>query len=526
MKKAIGYVRISSKDQSNWSLEGQENDIRSYCLRNNIELSAVFIDDGESAKNFDRASWRNLEKFVKAHHKEIDTLAVMAYDRFSRNVSEALGMIEKLEKSFNILVISVTQPIPLHADSPYYFMFRTNMLVNAELELRVIRDRARTGINRASKEGRFCRKAPIGYLNSRDERNKPILIKDEKTEGFVRAIFSLYLQGYSFYSIEIALIKAGMSIKSNGRIQRILSNPIYAGFISVAAYYDEPSKLVKGLQAPIIDERDWWKVQDMMKKPGKKKSTVSNELPLRGVLYCHQCGKALTGAASKGKYNYYHYYWCVSHRKDNFNASKLHTQMEAIIGELSLSPTALDYLKATAHRFMEQTMTENQLETTQAARELKDVEKKLSSLEEKYLFEGLDRDTYNKYKLPLESQKANLQEAMDDLNGSTAEKWGLFAAHADKLGNLPHYWHTANTEGKHAFLRLVFDNKLSYYNGVYRTPIILPMFASKALILKEKRLIEIEQPLGKNVGNYPVCASRYHTRTLLLLINWCLAQPA
>lgn len=43
---AIGYIRISKKDQSTHSLEYQEKAIRDYCQRNQIILGSLFLDDG------------------------------------------------------------------------------------------------------------------------------------------------------------------------------------------------------------------------------------------------------------------------------------------------------------------------------------------------------------------------------------------------------------------------------------------------------------------------------------------------
>jgi DNA invertase Pin-like site-specific DNA recombinase len=65
--KAIGYVRISKKDQSNYSLDYQENSIREYCHRNQVELESVYIDDGESSYTFDRPDYQALESFIKQH---------------------------------------------------------------------------------------------------------------------------------------------------------------------------------------------------------------------------------------------------------------------------------------------------------------------------------------------------------------------------------------------------------------------------------------------------------------------------
>ena len=54
MKKAIGYVRISTEDQSNFSIDGQQKLIAEYCTKKGIELLNMFTDEGQSAKNFDR----------------------------------------------------------------------------------------------------------------------------------------------------------------------------------------------------------------------------------------------------------------------------------------------------------------------------------------------------------------------------------------------------------------------------------------------------------------------------------------
>ena len=107
MKKAIGYARISTKDQSTYSLKGQHDEIVSYCAKNDISLLSVFEDDGQSAKNFDRISWIQVEDYIKINHKDIDYLIVYKYDRFSRNLTESLAMIDKLEKKYKIVILSI-----------------------------------------------------------------------------------------------------------------------------------------------------------------------------------------------------------------------------------------------------------------------------------------------------------------------------------------------------------------------------------------------------------------------------------
>lgn len=75
----------------------------------------------------------------------------------------------------------------------------------------------------------------------------------------------------------------------------------------------------------------------------------------------------------------------------------------------------------------------------------------------------------------------------------------------DILTDLSKLYQSANIHQKQAFIRMVFNSSIIYAIGIYRTPSILPLFADKLLILKEKRLLEIQQPL-ENSRVTPVSA--------------------
>jgi len=46
----------------------------------------------------------------------------------------------------------------------------------------------KSGIRTALKAGRWCWKAPVGYKNTRDEENKPVIILSEKADS-IRYLF-------------------------------------------------------------------------------------------------------------------------------------------------------------------------------------------------------------------------------------------------------------------------------------------------------------------------------------------------
>lgn len=125
---------------------------------------------------------------------------------------------------------------------------------------------------------------------------------------------------------------------------------------------------------------------------------------------------------------------------------------------------------------------------------MKDLQSKITSLEEKFIADELDKTTYRKWKIQFQNEKTLIEERIHTLTVPISKIWKRYQENLQVLNNLPLIFQKGDIHRKQAFIKLVFDNKLYYSDGVYRTPYILPMFLSKALILKEKRLLEIEQP--------------------------------
>jgi site-specific DNA recombinase len=504
MKKAIGYIRISTKDQSNFSLEGQEQLIRDYCEKQSIDLVAFFRDEGQSAKTFDRVNWKLLAEFVAKNHSHVDYLVVSKYDRFSRNVSEALQMMEKLEKKYSIKVMSVMENIGLHPNSPYFFQFRTQMLVGAQVELMVMKDRTRYGIHTANKSGRWVNNAPAGYSWVKaDKKNKVQghLIINPATAPFIKNIFSWFAAGMPAEEIKRKLKGSGLRISGNSSIQWILNNPIYYGMIKVHAYYDEPETTVKGLHQPIIDEATWWKCQALLNEnKGRKHVTYNENVPLRGALRCH-CYKLLTAGNSRGKSGkYFWYYNCQIHRAPSLNATKLHQQFEALLKELSLPKIHIDYLQGKIIGGIKEAQTDKTNELDATRKLLKGIIQKLESLEDKYLTDSIDKETYFKWRQRLNDERFEYIERIANLELPIGQVWNRYNTLLSQLSDINLIFQNADITGKHAFIRTVFDNKLYYQDGIYRTPYILPLFSSKALLLNEKRLLLLEQPSNFSVN--------------------------
>lgn len=497
MENAIGYIRISSKDQSNFSLAAQEDHVRKFAERSSFNLVALFTDNGQSAKNFDRAEWKKLEEFIKAHHRNLSVLIVPKYDRFSRNVSEALQMIEKLEDRFEIRIISVFEPIHARPDSPYFFQFRTQMLMNAQVERLVIIERTRTGLNLAMKRGYWVNNAPYGYRNYRNNRNEPTLIIDEPKAIAVRKAYEMFLQGTGFREIHLVLKHSyGFKMEGKGCVQRILSNPVYAGMVKVPSFMDEPEQIVKGIHEPIISSETWWKANELMRPKSRTNKMLSDDFPLRGSLNCH-CGRHLTAAFSQGKKSRIGYYFCFSHRSANLRASVLHDQFMNILRELSLPDSHIEYLRTLTDQEMKKVLVDKEVMLDEKKKQLRAVNQKLETLQEQFLERQWSAADYSKWNNRLHGEKVLIEKEIADLARPIELTWKLYAESLYRLGDLSSLYELADLHQKQAFVSMLFDSKLYYQDGMYRTPYILEIFKPKATSLQQNRLLVIEQPAGK-----------------------------
>ena len=99
MKKAIGYIRVSTSEQAmeGVSLDNQKAKIQSYCEFNDLELIEIIEDAGKSGKDLKREGIQVL--LGRIRDKSVDAVVVYKLDRLSRKVIDTITLIETFEKS-------------------------------------------------------------------------------------------------------------------------------------------------------------------------------------------------------------------------------------------------------------------------------------------------------------------------------------------------------------------------------------------------------------------------------------------
>ena len=102
----------------------------------------------------------------------------------------------------------------------------------------------RGGIRAALKSGRLSRKAPFGYKNTRDEKNRPLIVPNDDAK-LIKYLFEEVAKGSTQEEVRSELALKGLKISKNG-VSVLLRNVIYMGKVLVPAEGDEPEDLVEG----------------------------------------------------------------------------------------------------------------------------------------------------------------------------------------------------------------------------------------------------------------------------------------
>lgn len=314
MEVADLYVRVSTDEQADkgYSQRNQEEVLRKYCINNGLQVRKVIYED-HSAKTFKRPEWQKFLSFLKKNKgRGTDKVLFTKWDRFSRNAGDAYQMINTL-REMKVEPQAIEQPLDLSI--PENKMMLAIYLAAPEVE----NDRRGLnifyGMRRALKEGRYLRRAPVGYIN-RMEGSRKFIGPKEPDAGIVKWVFNSVAQNkYHTEQVWSMALKKGLKT-SRANFHRMLRNPIYCGKIFVPAFKDEESMYVEGQHEPLISEYIFYKVQETLNANGRPTHTTKiksrENLPLRGFLTCPKCEKVLTGSASRGRTKRYYYYHCNS----------------------------------------------------------------------------------------------------------------------------------------------------------------------------------------------------------------------
>lgn len=303
---AAAYARYSTDQQTENSIAYQLTEIRKYCKINNINLTAVYIDEAQSGTNTERKGFQGLLTAARRHDFE----AVVIYDitRGSRDVGDWFTFRKEM-MMIGIKVISTAQKLGDMTNGNDFLM---ELLTAGMGQVEVLNTRQKSiaGRNQKAKEGAFLGGSPpLGY----DVKDGKYVINETEAH-IVRKIFDMYAQGIGYNLIldelQGACGKYGRPLGKNS-LHCILKNERYIGvyswnqkivkrFRKWAGGLPNPDGVkIEGAIPPIIEIETWERVQKRMAdKTRRATNKAKRTYLLTGLIECTECGATYVGHTS------------------------------------------------------------------------------------------------------------------------------------------------------------------------------------------------------------------------------------
>ena len=470
MKIADLYIRVSTDEQADrgYSQRDQDERLRKYCDINSIQVRKVIYED-HSAKTFNRPAWTKLLADLRKHKGHSDLILFTKWDRFSRNAGDAYQMISTLRR-LGVEPQAVEQPLDLSI--PENKMMLAFYLTAPEVE----NDRRALntfhGMRRAKKEGRWMGVAPIGYINRTTESGKKYIDPKDILGDIMRWAFNELANG-KFNTEQIWKMAQEKGLKcSKNNFWVAIRNPVYCGIICIPKYKDEESSMVQGQHEPIISEAVFYAAQDVLdgrKKVMRPKMAVDDNLPLRGFLICPNCGRMLTGSASKGRTQHYHYYHCSSDCGVRYKAQEANAKMVEEIRKYVQPLPRLQLFKEVIVSVYKAKTHAQHNEVQQLKIQLEESNKRLSKARELLLCGDIEADDYRTIKSESEERinrlEAKLTASVTDITNIEP----LWDKAISSISQLDVLYENGTVIQKRKIIGSMFPEKLTFDGFQYRT---------------------------------------------------------
>ena len=463
IKKGVIFTRVSTKEQSegnNHSLEWQMTHCSSYAKKNGIEVVKCFGGTYESAKTEDGKQFKLLMDFLKKS-RDVSHVIVYNFDRFSR--AGNLSTLDQL-RARGIFVMSTTQ----NSD---YTTASGNMMVDFQMMMgkwdnQTRRQKSIDGMREKLKRGEWMGLVPKGYKYDRTDPSKGQKIILSEISKLIRLAFDLKLQRISHPEIVKRLLPRGLRIPIQ-TLTDLFRNPFYCGFVTHNFLEGE---VVKGKHPAIITEEEFLLVNNLLTKGGYENKKVVDDLPLKSLLFCAQCGTPLTGYIVKKKGLYY--YKC-NHPgcKCNISAKSIHELFAKHLSFVQIENKNIEPLKQSVIQFLHDKSADNIVAADQIKNGISELEKKIETVEEKYAMGDTAQNVYDRVikKLTIEKKKfeGELENCEIDLSNSDliVDKCIALAV------KLPSAWRSSDYDRKQKLQKALFPDGIRYdrKNNIYRT---------------------------------------------------------
>lgn len=217
--RAVAYLRVSTDKQADHgvSLDAQRAKVEAYAALYDLDLVAVEVDAGASAKSLDGrpALARALSMLDTG---AVDALIVVKLDRLTRSVADLGSLVTDYFGPNGAALLSVGEQIDTRTSAGRLVL---NVLASvAQWEREAIGERTAAAMQHKAQKGEFCggRSAPFGFALTADGGRLVEVAEEQATISRAR---ELSASGLSLRAVAAALAAEGRTSRTGAPFQAV-----------------------------------------------------------------------------------------------------------------------------------------------------------------------------------------------------------------------------------------------------------------------------------------------------------------
>ena len=364
--KVALYIRLSREDGGDESLSvtNQRKLLQDFLMdgfQGKWTLTGEFVDDGVSRTDDQRPAFQRMLRMIEAG--QVDCVVCKNLSRAFRNYADQGYFLERYFPLTGTRFVTLGDPKVdsylqpegvLGLEVPISGLMNDRYAAKTSCDIRKTLDAKR---KRGEYIGAF---APYGYRKSEDDKNR--LEPDPEAARVVTAIFQWYgKEGLSRRAIVRRLNEQGIpnptrykqlqglryrnpsdgdGLWSARTVSGILNSRVYLGWmvqgkqrqVSYKIHQRRPVRpeewyVVQDTHPAIITEELFQLVRQRAEQHGRAPQSSGKLYPMSGLVYCGECGRAMTRRKARGRA----YYACRTHRDKGERGCSPHSVPESVL---------------------------------------------------------------------------------------------------------------------------------------------------------------------------------------------------
>ncbi|MDQ5885756.1 MAG: Recombinase family protein [Patescibacteria group bacterium] len=480
-KKAIAYLRISSVRQiDNESPETQRQVIQKYADSQGIEVIEWFYDEAKSGKNTERQELLKLIEYAKKYKGKIDHVLVYKMNRMSRDLDSYVMNVKFALKTLGITIRSATEPL----DDTITGRFMEPLLVlMGQVDNEIKSGATKDNMKSLAMQGYWQHPPIVGYEphKIKNDLGKPRpTLKFSKMSEKVKQVLERFSVGdiskaeLTRYAKQIGLISRYDKFLGEDSINRMLNNPVYAGYVSdkFTGY-----ELVKGKHPAIINDIVYRKNQVLINskdsRKGERHDHKRADYPLRGLLLCMNCGHRLYSSAPRnGNGTKSPRYHCArtscKGKVPSVSAGTVHKEFVDLLKNVKPEKELLKLYKLVLVKEANVTLVSLNNRISRARDRLDELAEKRTNAINKFVDGAISQDEKEEYITQLEQQKLVLMSELGDLEQQQTIREADINIAINIMETVDEQWQTAELDLQHTFQNMLFPRGVVYDSKNHR----------------------------------------------------------